>query len=124
MQNGILSLMIRSNLKEGNNIQRVILKTYNYDLRNNKEISLEEVLRIENIEKTALQQKIKNEISAEQKKVEDLKALGYNIYSRDVESIKYNIENSKVFYLTDNALYIMYAYGNETLTNEMDLIVI
>ncbi|MCI8637377.1 MAG: hypothetical protein HFJ36_06085 [Clostridia bacterium] len=124
VQNGILSLMIRSNLKEGNNIQRVILKTYNYDLRNNKEISLEEVLRIENIEKTALQQKIKNEISAEQKKVEDLKALGYNIYSRDVESIKYNIENSKVFYLTDNALYIMYAYGNETLTNEMDLIVI
>ena len=124
VQNGILSLMIRSNLKEGNNTQRVILKTYNYDLRNNKEISLEEVLRIEEIEKSVLQQKIKDEITAEQKKVEDLKNLGYRIYSRDVANSRYNIENSKVFYLTSNALYIIYAYGNEAFTNEMDLVVI
>ncbi len=124
VQNGILSLMIRSNLKEGNNTQRVILKTYNYDLRNNKEISLEEVLRIEEIEESVLQQKIKDEITAEQKKVEDLKNLGYRIYSRDVASSRYNIENSNVFYLTSNALYIVYAYGNETFTNEMDLVVI
>lgn len=124
VQNGILSLMIRSNLKERNNAQRVILKTYNYDLRNNKEISLEEVLRIEEIEQTELQQKIKNEISTEQKKVEDLKNLGYKIYSRDVSSSKYDIKNSKEFYVTSDALYIIYAYGNETFTNEMDLIVI
>ena len=52
--------MIRSNLKEGSSAQRVIIETYNYDLRNNKEISLEEVLRIENIEQSALQEKIKN----------------------------------------------------------------
>ena len=116
--------MIRSNLKERNNTQRVILKTYNYDLRNNKEISLEEVLRIEEIEQTELQQKIKNEISTEQKKVEDLKNLGYKIYSRDVSSSKYDIKNSKEFYVTSDALYIIYAYGNETFTNEMDLIVI
>lgn len=124
VQNGILSLMIRSNLKEGNNAQRVIIKTYNYDLRNNKEISLEEVLRIEEIEQTVLQQRIKDEISAEQKKVEDLKNLGYNIYSRDVSSNRYDIKNSKEFYLTNDALYIVYAYGNESFTNEMDLIVI
>ncbi len=124
VQNGILSLIIRSNLKERNNAQRVILKTYNYDLRNNKEISLEEVLRIEEIEQTELQQKIKNEISTEQKKVEDLKNLGYKIYSRDLSSSKYDIKNSKEFYVTSDALYIIYAYGNETFTNEMDLIVI
>lgn len=124
VQNGILSLMIRSNLKEGNNAQRVIVQTYNYDLRNNKEISLEEVLRIEDIDQIVLQQKIKDEISAEQKKVEDLKNLGYNIYSRDVSSNKYDIKNSKEFYLTNDALYIVYAYGNESFTNEMDLIVI
>ena len=46
VQDDILSLMIRSNLKEGVSAQRIIIQTYNYDLRNNKEINLEEVLKI------------------------------------------------------------------------------
>ncbi len=124
VQNGILSLMIRSNLKEGASAQRIIIQTYNYDLRNNKEITLEEVLRIENIEKDQMQAKIKEEISLEQKQVEDLKSLGYNIYNRDLKSNQYQIENSKEFYLTSDTLYVVYAYGNETFTSEMDLIVI
>lgn len=124
VQNDILSLMIRSNLKEGSSAQRVIIQTYNYDLRNNKEITLEEVLKIENINQSELQEKIKNEIGIEQKKVEDLKNLGYNIYSRDVTSNIYNIENSREFYLTSDTLYIVYAYGNESFTSEMDLIVL
>lgn len=124
VQNGILSVMIRSNLKEGTSAQRVIIQTYNYDLRNNKEISLEEILRIENVNQSELQDKIKKGITIEQKKVEDLKNLGYNIYSRDATSDIYKIENSKEFYLTHDTLYIIYAYGNETFTSEMDLIVI
>lgn len=120
----ILSLMIRSNLKEGSSAQRVIIQTYNYDLRNNKEITLEEVLKIKNVNLSEVQEKIKKEINVEQKKVEDLKNLGYNIYSRDVASDIYEIENSKEFYLTNDTLYIIYAYGNETFTSEMDLIVI
>ncbi len=124
VQNDILSLMIRSNLKEGASAQRVIVQTYNYDLRNNKEITLEEVLKIEHVNSSEIQQKIKNEISAEQKKVEDLKKLGYNIYSRDASSNIYDIKNSKEFYFTNNTLYIIYAYGNETFTSEMDLIII
>lgn len=124
VQNGILSVMIRSNLKEGASAQRVIIQTYNYDLRNNKEISLDEILRIENVNQSELQDKIKKGITIEQKKVEDLKNLGYNIYSRDATSDIYQIENSKEFYLTHDTLYIIYAYGNETFTSEMDLIVI
>jgi len=124
IQDDILSVMIRSNLKEGSSAQRVIIQTYNYDLRNNKEIDLEEVLRIENVDKSETQQKIKSEIEIEQKKVEDLKELGYNIYNRDIKNDMYKIENTKEFYLTDNTLYIIYAYGNETFTSEMDLIVI
>lgn len=124
VQNDILSLMICSNLKEGSNAQRVIIQTYNYDLRNNKEISLEEVLRIENIDKVELQEKIKDDISIEQKKVEDLKNLGYNIHGRDITSDIYKIENSKEFYVTNDTLYIIYAYGNDTFTSEIDLIII
>lgn len=124
VQNDILSLMICSNLKEGSSAQRVIIQTYNYDLRNNKEISLEEVLRIENINQSELQEKIKRDINMEQNKVEDLKNLGYSIYSRDVTSDIYNIANSREFYVTSNTLYIIYAYGNKTFTSEMDLIII
>ena len=120
----MLSLIIRSNLKEGSSAQRVIIQTYNYDLRNNKEITLEEVLKIKNMNSFELQEKIKSEISMEQKKVEDLKTLGYTIYSREIESDKYKIENTKEFYVTNNTLYVIYAYGNETFTSEVDLIVV
>ena len=124
VQEGILSVVIKSNLKEGSKAQKVIIQTYSYDLRNNKEINLEEVLRIANLDKQVVQNKINSEISVEQKKkVEDLKKLGYNIYSRDTSSDIYNIENSTEFYLTDKVLYIIYAYGNETNTSEMDLVV-
>ncbi len=124
IQEDILSLMIRSNLKEGTSAQRVIVETYNYDLRNNKEISLEEVLDIEYVDKSLVQDKINEKIETEQRQVEDLKALGYNIYSRNTSSDEYKIENSKIFYLTDNVLYIIYPYGNENYTSEMDLVVI
>lgn len=124
IQEDILSLMIRSNLKEGTSAQRVIVETYNYDLRNNKEISLEEVLDIEYVDKNLVQDKINEKIETEQRQVEDLKALGYNIYSRNTSSDEYKIENSKIFYLTDNVLYIIYPYGNENYTSEMDLVVI
>ncbi len=124
VQDGILSLMIKSNLKEGSNAQRVIVETYNYDLRNNKEISLEEVLAIEYVDKNEVQNKIDAKIAEEQKQVEDLKDLGYNIYNRDTSSQQYKVENSKYFYLTDNVLYIIYPYGNENYTSEMDLVII
>mgnify|MGYP005789657195 FL=1 len=124
IQDGILSLMIRSNLKEGSNAQRVIIETYNYDLRNNKEISLEEVLSIEYLEENDVQNRIDTKIAQEQRQVEDLKELGYNIYNRDTSSEQYKVENSKYFYLTDNVLYIIYPYGNENFTSEMDLVII
>ena len=124
VQDGILSLMIKSNLKEGSNAQRVIVETYNYDLRNNKEISLEEVLAIEYLDKNDVQNRIDAKIAQEQRQVEDLKDLGYNIYNRDTSSEQYKVENSKYFYLTNNVLYIIYPYGNENYTSEMDLVII
>lgn len=124
VQDGILSLMIRSNLKQGANAQKVIIQTYNYDLRNNKEITLKEVLRIEKLDENNVQNIINNKIKTEQDKAEDLKSLGYNIYSRDINSDIYSLENSTEFYLTSNALYIIYAYGNATNTSEMDIIIL
>lgn len=120
----ILSLAIRSNLKEGTSAQRVIMKTYNYDLRNNKEICLEEIIKLEKIDKDNIQENIKKTIQEEEEKVNDLKQLGYKIFDRDINSNIYNIENSKEFYYTGNDLYIIYAYGNDEITSELDLVII
>lgn len=124
VQDGILSVMIHSNFKEGTNAQRIIIKTYNYDLRNNKEITLQEMLKFEQLEEQKIQNQIKYEIETEQKKVEDLKQLGYNIYNRNLDSDIYKIENTTEFYITKDVLYIIYPYGNESETSEMDLIII
>ena len=124
VQDGILSLMIRSNFKQGSNAQKVIIQTYNYDLRNNKEITLQEVLKIEKLDEQDIQNRIHTKVQEEEKKAEDLHSLGYNIYSRDINSDIYKLENSTEFYLTPDALYIIYAYGNETDTSEMDLVIL
>lgn len=124
IQDDILSVMIKSNLKEGSKAQKVIIQTYNYDLRNNKEITLAEVLKIEQLNENDVQNKIKADIQTEQKKAQDLKSLGYNIYSRDINSDIYNIEKSTEFYFTGNTLYIIYAYGNQMATSEMDIVIL
>lgn len=124
VQNGILSVMIHSNFKEGTNAQKVIIKTYNYDLRNNKEVTLSDILRFEQLDEQKIQEQIDAEIETEQRKVEDLKRLGYNIYNRDTASNSYRIENTTEFYVKGNVVYIIYAYGNVSNTSEMDLIII
>ena len=91
VQNGILSVMIHSNFKEGTKAQKVIIKTYNYDLRNNKGLKLQEVLKFEQLNEQNIQEKINSKIESEQKKVKDLEELGYNIYNRDANSEMYKI---------------------------------
>ena len=124
VQDGILSVMIKASLKQGSSAQKVIIQTYNYDLRNNKEITLEEVLKIERLNKEDIQNRINTKIQQEAEKAKDLASMGYNIYERDVNSDIYKVENSTEFYLTLNALYIIYAYGNETDTSEMDMVIL
>ena len=124
IQNDILSVMIKSNLKEGSSAQRLIIETFNYDLRNNKKITLEELLKVERLNINDVQTKINDEIKTEQKRVEDLEKLGYSRYNRDVTSNMYKIENTNVFYMSKDAIYILYPYGNENLTNDLDMIIL
>ena len=124
VNNDILSLMIRSNLKEGTSAQRTIIQTYNYDIKRDKELTLEEVLKNNSLDENKISQTIKNEIEKSQQKVEDFKELGYSIYNRNPSDKRYDIKNSKQFYCTSNTIYILYAYGNEDYTSEVDIVVI
>ena len=67
---------------------------------------------------------IANKIKQEQAKVEELKKLGYNIFERDPSNDMYKVENTTEYFLgKDNFLYLIYAYGNENYTSELDLVI-
>ena len=124
IENNILSLIIRSNLKEGVSAQRVIIQTYNYDLKNNKEVSLEDVINNKQLTVEEVETKVKEKITTEQQRVKDLNSLGYSVFERNPEDEMYKVENSKEFFIKDGNIYIIYAYGNENLTSEMDLVIV
>lgn len=50
INSNILSLVIKSTLKEGNNPQRVIIQTYNYNLSTNEEVTFSQMLEIKELE--------------------------------------------------------------------------
>ena len=49
------------------NTQKLIIRTYNYDLKNKKEITLQELINKNGLNENDLQNKIKQEIENEQK---------------------------------------------------------
>ena len=124
ISNNILSLVVRSTLKEGSNPQRDIVQTYNYDLTNQKKYTIDSMLELKGISKKEASQKIKDEIKTVQERVDELIKLGYDVYIRDYTSDTYSINNVTEYFLgEDNALYIIFAYGNENHTSEMDIII-
>lgn len=124
IENNILTVIIKSSLKQGVSAQQLIVQTYNYDLVNNKEITLNDEIDMLALNKTAVQNKIRSEIKAEQDKAAALQELGYEIYNRDSESDYYSIDNSNIFFVHDQNLYIIYPYGNDALTSEMDIVIV
>ena len=124
IENDILSLIIRANLKEGTSAQRLIIQTFNYDLRNHKEVTLEEMINQKQLNLDEVQNKIEQEIDAEYQRVETLRSLGYGVFERNLEDEMYKIENSEEFFVKNGKIYIIYAYGNENITSEMDLVII
>lgn len=121
INDNILSIAIKCILKEGRNAQRTIIKTYNYDIENNKEIKITDLLT-EN-KKESLQNKVNEKIKAAIKKDNTIASQGYNIYKRDENSSIYLLENSSEFYIKGNILYVIYCYGNNKYTSEMDLVI-
>lgn len=123
-KNNILSIAIRSILKEGNNAQRTIIQTYNYDFKTNKEITLDEILETKGLDIQQVETEVIDKIKKEQAKVEELKKIGYNIFERDYTSELYKVENTTEFLLgQDGFLYLIYAYGNNNYTSELDLVI-
>lgn len=124
INSNILSLVIRSTLKEGNSAQRVIIQTYNYNLNTNEEASLVDLITIKMLNTTEVNDRIMQVVTAANEEDEALEDMGYNqIYVRDLNSDIYTVENAGAYFLGPNGeLYIVYAYGNGELTSKMDIV--
>ena len=117
--NNILSLVIKCTYKNGSNPQRKIIQTYNYDIDNNKLVDINEIL-----EKEEVETKVLEKIKAENKEVKAFAEQGYNVFVRNESDDMYEIENTPNFFLgKDNYLYLVYAYGNNNYTSELDLVI-
>lgn len=121
IQDNRLSVIIKCSLKEGSNAQRTIIKTYNYDIESKEKIEIVDLIQEQ--KKADLQEEINQKIQLKLKKEATLAEQGYNVYRRDVDSDIYKIENANEFYIKDKILYIIYCYGNNSFTSEVDLIV-
>lgn len=120
----ILSLIIKSTLKEGNKPQRIMYLSYNYNLENSTQITFEQYMNYKNITATVLQSKIDKEIKNISRKYEELNSVGYTVYSRNPNDNMYKVANTTNYFLgKDNYVYIVYAYGNANYTSEKDIIV-
>lgn len=121
IQDNRLSVIIKCSLKEGSNAQRTIIKTYNYDIESKEKIKIVDLIQEQ--KKADLQEEINQKIQLKLKKEATLAEQGYNVYRRDVDSDIYKIENANEFYIKNKILYIIYCYGNNSFTSEVDLIV-
>lgn len=123
INNDILSVAIKATIKEGENPQRTIIQTYNYDLINNIDVSLEKILETREIEQNIVEGKIQENVQNASKIAERMAESGYTVYKRNLNSDIYNIENVKTYMQGPNGeLYIIFAYGNNNYTSEMDIV--
>ena len=119
----ILSLVIKSTLKEGVKAQRVIVKTYTYNITTNERIDIDEMISIKQLNKSVIQGEINKVVEENARQSQSLIDLGYNVYERNLSDEMYKIENvDNFFYGPNGNLYIIYAYGNNSYTSELDII--
>lgn len=127
LNENILSMVIKSTLKEGSNPQRVIVQTYNYNVTTNQKVSLNEILQEKGIELREVNKKIEKQIEEANKRAEAvsqaLAQTGQTIYKRDINNAMYVTDNVSHFFLGPNGqIYIIYPYGNANFTSEIDII--
>jgi len=124
VNNNIVSLVIRCKYKDGTNPQRTIIKTYNYDIENDRLLNMEDIIDYKNLNKGDMQNKVQEEIKKVNSQIKNISEQGYNVYLRDENSEIYKIDNTPDFFLgKNNYLYLVYAYGNNNHTSEMDLVI-
>lgn len=124
INNDILSVVIKSSLREGEKSEKVTVKTYVYSLSAQRQIKLSELIELKEQTVDSVQSTINSEIKTAYNNAKIIAAEYGNLYERDLNSDMYKVENATTYFLTDDGyVYVLYPYGNNDYTNEMDLVI-
>lgn len=124
VNNNIISLIIMCKYKKGSKAQRRIVQTYNYDIENDKLLTIDDIIKYKTLNKEEMNKKIETEIKNANIKSKTIVEQGFNVYVREEDSEIYKVENTPNFFLgKDNYLYLVYAYGNNNYTDVIDLVI-
>lgn len=122
LNDDMFSLVIKATLKENEQAQRLIIKTYNYSFERQEQLSLGSLIVRNGLDKVKVQDKINftiKEIATVNKALEES---GYHVYRRDIADPRYVLSNIDTFFIDQSGyLYIVFAYGNKSYTSELDL---
>ena len=120
----ILSIVIKASLREGENPEKIIVKTYNYNMLEDKKVTIADLVKYKGTSLEYVQSMITDEIkTAYDNAVIIADQFGY-MYNRDLKSEIYKVENTENYFLTqDGYVYIVYSYGNKEYTNVVDIII-
>lgn len=83
INDNILSLVIKCTLKEGTKAQRTIIQTYNYNIDEDRIVTLDEIMQKRNLDKGKVQNQITQEITKLSKQNASFANQGYNVYVRN-----------------------------------------
>ena len=120
----VLSIVVKSSLKEEGKAEKVTVKTYNYSIADNQMVTLADLIREKETTTEAVQTTITNDVKKAYTNAKIIADQYGTLYERDLSSDMYKVENTTTYFLTqDGYVYIVYAYGNSDYTNEMDIII-
>ena len=119
-----VSIAIKSVLKEQGKSEKVAIKTYTYSMSKERLVTLEDLIELKKTTKEVVQVNINDEIKKVYNNAKIIANEYGTLYERDLNSDIYKVENSNVYFLTDDGyVYIVYPYGNESYTNEVDIVI-
>ena len=120
INDNVLSVVIKSTLKEGDSSQRIMVQTYNYNLSTNTEVPIIDLITMKQLNRDEVNNKIMQVVSAAAQEDQTLQDMGYNqVYIRDLTNEMYIVENAGAYFLGANRdLYIVYAYGTPEFTSK------
>lgn len=120
----IISIAIKSSLKEEGKSEKLCVRTYNYSISEERLLPLTDLIKLKETTVDKVQSTIDNDIKIAYNNARIIAEEFGNLYERDLSSDIYKVENATTFFLTQEGyVYVVYAYGNNDYTNEMDVII-
>ena len=111
-------------IKEEGKSEKLCVRTYNYSMSEERLLPLKDLIKLKETTVDKVQNTINNDIKIAYNNARIIAEEFGNLYERDLSSDIYKVENTSTFFLTqDGYVYIVYAYGNNDYTNEMDVII-